>query len=227
MPAVAGEQVYFCGWSTVADDVDSVIYEDYKVTSDMTLYAVYSSQPIANYEVILNDQWQASSKTNPDPSKYDGVYESFSNHNIGSKAAVMYIKIKGYSSFTIYIRSYAESSYDYTVAFNLDTYTPSNPLTSNPSSSTSGVKAHTSRKQNSGTAIGSYTKVEYAGIDGKEHYICVAYRKDGSVNSGDDRGYVLVEKQGSSAFEPVKYITVNFEVGEGTLISGEATTIDV
>ena len=164
--------MYFCGWSTVADDVDSVIYKDYKVTSDMTLYAIYSSQPFANYEVILNDQWQASSKTNPDPSKYDGVYESFSNYNIGSKAAVMYIKIKGYSSFTIYIRSYAESSYDYTVAFNLDTYTPSNPLTSNPSSSTSGVKAHTSGKQNSGTAIGSYTKVEYSGIDGKEHYIC-------------------------------------------------------
>ena len=115
----------------------------------------------------------------------------------------------------------------YTIAFNLDTYTPSNPLTSNPSSSTSGVKAHTSGKQNSGTAIGSYTKVEYSGIDGKEHYICIAYRKDGSVNSGDDRGYVLVEKQGSGTFEPLKYITVNFEVGDGTLVSGEATITDI
>ena len=105
--------------------------------------------------------------------------------------------------------------------------TPSNPLTSNPSSSTSGVKAHTSGKQNSGTAIGSYTKVEYSGIDGKEHYICIAYRKDGSVNSGDDRGYVLVEKQGSGTFEPLKYITVNFEVGDGTLVSGEATITDI
>ena len=227
VPAVTEEQVYFCGWGTVADDVDSVIYKDYKVTSDMTLYAIYSSQPIANYEVILNDQWQASSKANPDASAYDGVYESFSNYNQGNKAAVMYIKIKGYSSFTIYIRSYAESSYDYTVAFNLDTYTPSNPLTSNPSSSTSGVKAHTSGKQNSGTTIGSYTKVEYTGIDGNEHYICVAYRKDGSVNSGDDRGYVLVEKQDSGTFEPVKYITVNFEVGDGTLVSGEATITDI
>jgi hypothetical protein len=139
----------------------------------------------------------------------------------------MYIKIKGYSKFTIYIRSYAESSYDYTVAFNLDTYTPSKPLTSNPSSSTSGVKAHTSGKQNSGTAIGSYTKVEYTGIDNKEHYICVAYRKDSSVNSSDDRGYVLIEKQGGGGFEPIKYINVNFEVGEGTLVSGETVTIDV
>jgi hypothetical protein len=139
----------------------------------------------------------------------------------------MYIKIKGYTTFTIYIRSYAESSYDYTVAFNLDTYTPSKPLTSNPSSSTSGVKAHTSGKQNSGTAIGSYTKVEYTGIDRGEHYICIAYRKDSSVNSGNDRGYVLIEKQDIGAFEPAKYITVNFEIGDGTLVSGERTITDI
>jgi hypothetical protein len=120
VPTVTGEEAYFGGWSPVADDIDSIIDEDYKVTSDMTLYAVYSSQPFANYEVILNDQWRSSSKTNPDTSKYDGVYESFSNYNQGSKAAVMYIKIKGYSTFTIYIRSYAESSYDYTVALNID-----------------------------------------------------------------------------------------------------------
>jgi hypothetical protein len=134
----------------------------------------------------------------------------------------MYIKIVGYSSFTIYIRSYAESGYDYVIAFNLDTYTPSKPLTSNPSSGTSGVKAHTSSKQNSGTAIGSYTKVTYTGIDGGEHYICVAYRKDGSVNSGTDRGYVLIEKLSTPTlvYNP---ITINFDLNGGTLISGSLT----
>lgn len=186
---------YFGGWYTAVNGEGDRITKDYRVTSDITLYALYSNTPFTSYEVILNNQWQASTIVNPDSNQYDGVYESFSNYNTGSKAAVMYIKIVGYTSFTIYIRSYAESSYDYTVAFNLDTYTPSNPLTSNPSSSTSGVKAHTSGKQNSGTAIGSYTKVEYTGIDSGEHYICVAYRKDGSVNNGTDRGYVLIDKQ--------------------------------
>jgi len=51
----------------------------------------------------------------------------------------MYVRIDGYDTFSLYIRSYAESSYDYTLAFNLDV-----DVTSNPSTSTSGVKAHTS-----------------------------------------------------------------------------------
>ena len=51
----------------------------------------------------------------------------------------MYVRISGYDTFKLYIRSYAESNYDYTIAFNADV-----DVTSNPSSSTTGVKAHTS-----------------------------------------------------------------------------------
>ena len=194
-PTCPDDMPYFGGWYTAANGEGNRITKDYRVISDITLYALYSVIPFASYEVILNDQWQASTIANPDSNQFDGVYESFSNYNVGSKASVMYIKITGYTTFTIYIRSNAESSYDYAIAFNLDTYTPSNPLTSNPSSSTSGVKVHTSSKQNSGTTIESYTKVEYTEIDGGEHYICIAYRKDGSVNNGTDRGYVLINKQ--------------------------------
>lgn len=207
---------YFGGWFTGQDGTGEKITKDYKVNTDIIFYALYSDTPFSSYEVILNDQWRASSKTNPDSSLYDGPYESNSNYNIGNKAAVMYIKLTGYTAFTIYLRSYAESSYDYALAFNLDTYTPSKPLTSNPSTGTSGVKAHTSSKQNSGTSIGSYTKVEYLNIDGEEHYICVAYRKDGSVNNGDDRGYVLIGY-------PPKEITIKFEIGTGSLVSGNTT----
>ena len=212
-PICPEDMPYFGGWYTAANGEGDKITKDYIVTSDITLYALYGAIPFTSYEVILNNQWQASTIVNPNSNQYDGVYESFSNYNVGSKASVMYIKISGYTSFTIYIRSNAESSYDYTIAFNLDTYTPSKPLTSNPSSSTSGVKAHTSGKQNSGTAIGSYTKVEYTGIDGGEHYICVAYRKDSSVNDGSDRGYVLIE-------QPPKPITINFDLNGGILNSG-------
>jgi hypothetical protein len=74
----------------------------------------------AYYKVDLNSQWQSSSKSNPDSSLYEGVYESFSNYNVGNTAAIMYITISGYSDFTLYIRSYAESSYDYVMVSHLD-----------------------------------------------------------------------------------------------------------
>jgi hypothetical protein len=106
------------------------------------LYAFYSATPLYSYTVDLNGQWrQSTSQTNPDPSLYDGVFESNSNYNVHNGYAKMYVRIEGYDEFTLYIRSYAESSYDYTIAFNPDVN-----VTSNPSSSSSGVKAHTSGK---------------------------------------------------------------------------------
>jgi hypothetical protein len=62
------------------------------------------------------------------------------------------------------------------------------------SSSTSLVKAHTSGNQKSGTSISDYTLVEFKNIDSGKHRITIVYRKDGSSNYGDDRGYVLIPK---------------------------------
>jgi hypothetical protein len=97
----------------------------------------------------------------------------------------MYIDIKGYETFTIYVRSDAESSYDYVEVSNLD---------ADITSSTSNIKTTTKSNQNSGTALSSYTKVEFTNIDGGQHRIMVTYRKDVSVDSGDDKGYVLIPK---------------------------------
>lgn len=133
------------------------------------------------YSINLSGQWQKSSVTNPNSSLYDGVYESFSNYNVASGVATCIITITGYTSFTIYIRSNGESSYDYTIAYNLDGST--------------AEKANTKNNQNSGTSIGSYTAVNYTGIDGGTHTIRVAYKKDGSVNNGTDRGYLLIPYQ--------------------------------
>lgn len=104
----------------------------------------------------------------------------------------MYVRISGYDTFKLYIRSYAESRYDYTIAFNADV-----DATSNPSTGTSGVKAHTSGNQTSGSTISDYTLVTYTGLAGEEHFICIVYRKDSSVNSGNDRGYLLIPKEQS------------------------------
>lgn len=196
-PTCPVETPYFGGWYIISGDQSILVTSKDIVpeVSSLTLHAYYSEQPVCSYEVDLNGQWRTStSQSNPDSSAYDGVYESNSNYNVGNGYAKMYVRISGYDEFTIYIRSYGESSYDYTLAFNEDV-----DVTSNPSTSTSGVKVHTSGNQQSGQAIGNYTKVTYTNLAGGSHFICVVYRKDGSVNSGNDRGYVLIpsSQQGS------------------------------
>ena len=143
-----------------------------------------------NYTIDLNYEWRLSTISNPDPSVYDGVYESFSNIEEDDSAAIMYIDIVGHETFKLYVRSYAESNYDYVVVSQLDQTINKD---TNYSDSTL-VKAHTRGKQNSGTAISNYTLVEFTGIDGEEHRISVMYRKDGSSASGNDQGYLLIPK---------------------------------
>ena len=117
---------------------------------------------------------------------YD-VYMS-NNKGIDSSKAVMKLECIGYTDLTLYIRSYAESNYDYTIASN------ANVRTYPTSHSSSDTKAHTRGKQNSGTALSNYTAVNYTGLSGTD-IIYIVFRKDGSGASGDDRGYVLIPKQ--------------------------------
>ena len=145
-----------------------------------------------SYELVLNDNWQLSTTVaNPDSAVYDGVYESFSNYNVGSTAAIMYIDISGYETFKLYIRSYAESNYDYVMVSQIDQTIDNNSSYSN----TTLVKAHTRGTQKSGTTISNYTLVEFTGLDTGEHRITVVYRKDSSGNSGTDKGYLIIPRQ--------------------------------
>lgn len=190
-PTCPTDKPYFGGWYTEAGGAGMKYSADSTVPSQdsLTLYAFYSAVQLKSYTVDLNAQWRQSTIQNPDSSIYDGVYESNSNYNVSNGFAKMYVRISGYDEFTIYIRSYAESNYDYTLAFNPDV-----DVTSNPSYTTSGVKAHTRGNQQSGQTIEYYKKVTYTGLGGGDHFICIVYRKDGSVNNGDDRGYVLIPK---------------------------------
>ena len=152
----------------------------YKSASYWSTYANDIVSSSGYYTVVLNNTWrQSTSVSNPDSSLYDGVYESYSNYNVDSGVATMYIDIEGYSEFSIYVRSNAESTYDYVTVSELDSTT---------------AKTTTSGNQSSGTAISNYTKVTYTGIDGGSHRITVTYRKDGSVNNGTDRGYLIIPK---------------------------------
>lgn len=143
------------------------------------------------YVIDLNNQWQLSDRIpNPDSSLYEGVYESFSNYNVNNGAAIMTITINNLDTFTLYIRSYAETYYDYVIVSQLDKTIDGN--TSYLYNEV--VKAHTRTTQNSGTDFYSYTPVSFENIGGGEHTITIVYRKDSSGNSYDDRGYILIDK---------------------------------
>ena len=150
--------------------------------------------PLGSYQVTVGGWRLSENVANPSPSLYDGVYESYSNYNVNSSYAVMTITLYEIDSFTLYIRSYAESNYDYVMVSQLD-------KTIDQSTSylyTELVKAHTRGVQKSGTDIYSYTPVTFDNIGGGEHTITIIYRKDVSGNVYDDRGYVLIDKNFSS-----------------------------
>ena len=116
---------------------------------------------------------------------YD-VYMS-NNKGVDNSQAVMKLECVGYTELTIYIRSYAESSYDYTIASNANASTY--PKAYNDST----AKAHTRGIQKPGTTLSDYTAVTYTGLKDND-IIYIVFRKDGSAASGDDRGYVLIPK---------------------------------
>lgn len=184
LPKPTHGSLNFTGWY---DSNGNRITAESIVSQNVVLTARYAAQ---SFTVDLNEQWQLSTtQTNPDPSLYDGVYESFNNKGVDNSYDKMYIRLVGYTNFRIYIRSYAESNYDYTIAFNPDV-----DVTSLPSNTTTGAKASTKGNQSSGQMIENYTQVDYT-LDGGEHFILIVYRKDSSAQSGTDQGYVLIPKE--------------------------------
>ena len=143
-----------------------------------------TSGDTSSVTVDLNNQWVESTK------KLDGylVYMSNSNKGVGNGYASMKFKFKGKPDFKIWINSYAESPYDFTIAFNMDVDYP----TSNPDNSSTGVKLHTEFFQKDPTTIDNFKEVDYPN-DGGEHFVVVTYRKNGYGDMYDDRGYVAIK----------------------------------
>ena len=132
---------------------------------------VYITQSLS---INLNSgQWVNSGSTK------DGhiVYKSDAgSYNINDGTSTAIITVVGYERVCLYIRSYAESSYDYTEAFAVDTAASRN----------NGL--YTTKSKQSTT---TYVECIYE-LDGGTHTIQVMYSKDGSQHSNDDRGYFYV-----------------------------------
>ena len=137
-----------------------------------------------------------SSTVNPDTSTY-WSYQS-DNYRQASTIATMSVTVYGYTEFTIYIRSYAEGNYDYIVVRNIG----SNAITSwTANSSYNNSKDHTRGRQSGTTTINGYREVTFTRADDglseddTPHTFYIQFGKDGSQNSNDDRGYVLIPRE--------------------------------
>ena len=162
---------------------DLKVYEKYGIYEEVTSLDRAETTTV-RCEVDLNNQWRKS--TYWSQTGYT-CYESNSNYNVNNSYSSMKVIIsEGISSVTVYFGSDGESTYDYSVLWELDKDKP----TSNPSDTTTGVVASSKGKQGSKIAY-TYTISDTS----KSHFFWITYRKDASNNLGTDRGYLLI-KQG-------------------------------
>lgn len=127
--------------------------------------------------IFTNDQWTSMTS----PSSSYRAYMSSSNYNKHDSKANMYFTIRGYSTFTFYIRSNGESNCDYVIVGKDSIPT----INSN--------YANTKGSPSSGTNIYNYKPVTLDNLDRTSTYtIYVTYTKDISINEGTDRGYLLI-----------------------------------
>ena len=120
-------------------------------------------------------------------------------------SAICKIKVnKDITNLTVYIRSYAETDYDYTIIS-----TP-NAKSCPKAYTDSYVKAHTRGNQNSSSALAGYTEVEYDNLK-QNNWIYVVYRKDVSNSNLDDTGYLLIPETAAISIEAVDDTDYTFE----------------
>ena len=169
---------------SLGDNIKKVTDEDLAAAANKG-WLITGYNLIATFNVNLNDQWELSTTIpNPNSEEYDGVYQSFSNYHVANGKAQMMIEIEGYVNFSFFIRSYAESNYDYIWVGQLDKV----PTSDNDAYATTKSKA------NGNTTIKGYTEVKFKNMDAGKHTIYVVYKKDTSGDNDDDRGYVLIPK---------------------------------
>lgn len=130
-------------------------------------------------EIDITTSFQWISMSSPNTSYR--AYQSSSNYHEDNKDATMYFTIKGYDTFTFYIRSNGEADHDY-VMVDIN----SRPTTASNYMNTKGGASY-------GTAFYNYKAVTFNNLNKSSTYtIYVVYHKDASINKGTDRGYVLI-----------------------------------
>ena len=144
--------------------------------------------------IDLNDEW-ITGTTNPSPSQYYS-FESRESKGVDNSGDYIYLKIKGYTTYTLYIRSDGENHYDYVMVSK-----PDASITYSTEYNDTNVYAHTRTTANLGTGFTDYTEVTFTGLTTKEHTITIVYRKDKNESQGSDAGYVLIPKGANVSYK--------------------------
>lgn len=145
---------------------------DNSISSTKELEVIYKESIIS---VNLNDGQWVDSKTVADNGNI--IYKSDAgSYNINNGESTAILNIVGYTKVKLYIRSNAESKYDYTEAFQIDT------------KAVRGEGLFSTKGKQSAT---EYIECVYE-LDGNQHTIEIMYSKDNNGNKNDDRGYFYI-----------------------------------
>lgn len=148
--------------------------------------------------------------------EYTSVYQS-TNKGYHSTNAISKIVFNEPGEVTIWINSYAEGGYDFTILSPMDA---TSALTSESGSLINTRGFQYDPRKGLSTA---YWRQHTATIpdDGVPHHFWITFRKDGSSSSNDDRGYFVVKKNFSYAPVNAKqgYLSLGKVEGETKLIA--------
>ena len=179
----AGKYVRYTGTTTTKYHSGSI----YKVVSNEG--AIYENQGTYGFEID-------NTILNLDHDVYDNFYKS-NNWNKHSTNSVVKVSWVGTKPIAVWINSYAESNYDYTIASTLNASSVPTAYTS------ANVQMHTrgfQKNPRNGLTETNFKKYTYTGGAGT-NFIYIVYRKDGSSHAADDRGYFVITKTEALLYE--------------------------
>lgn len=112
------------------------------------------------------------------------IFQSSGSYHVAYGYDLLKVSFQGPASFTVYYGSYAETTCDYVCLSSLDDASAANWSSSN----TSGTSVYTSSGSQYYYApnLSRYYSTTAEGT----HFFYIMYKKDGSVDSNNDRGYL-------------------------------------
>ena len=169
-------------------------------------------EPIEINDIDLNSEWVSDTE--------DDEYRYFkSNSNVGVDSSYSQCKVtwSNLTSITFKYMSSSEIVYDYLCIGKLD----GEKFTAQPSDGSSNVYLSTKGKES-----GTYYEFTIECDEG-EHHIWFCYRKDGSGNEGEDRGFIGVPKSVVSVLDIKQGSELPMEYKSGGVSAEGGKTYDI
>lgn len=180
---------------------------------DGTYVTIYPHYVASSVEVDLSGGWSLSDPSgvdpngnpapyqpNPDPSEFDGVYQSYGNWNQDDvdpydNIVRMRITFNGIPTFRIRAVASGEETWDGIAVSKIDTpiEVVGDGSLEDERFDFDAVEGYAPWSWEEQPPLEDYRTFEFQN-DGGEHFIEVAYSKDWSYSDMNDRGYVLIER---------------------------------